>query len=331
MNTKKLILTVLATMLFSSPLLGAPLNTKVVAGDAAWVAHCNIEAILGSEVGKIFLAAVEKKKELGVAIDWMKTNLGCDPLKDIRGITAYGPRLGDQDGVVVADVTLAADKIIDHLTMNETYKSETNGKNVIHQWVDDDKGKKVFACFYDNKTIVASGNAKMLATALDVLDRKADSQAKTKSIKKLSVSKGAFFVLAANKVAFPKGKAPHAVALQGITSVSLQAGESKGTLFLNARVVAGSETDADNMRTFIQGMLALSMMIRQQEQFAELNNLGEKIKVNGKGKDVTIDATLPVKSAVRLLEFAKKQHEARMKQEEEEEEDDQDDDSQDTI
>jgi hypothetical protein len=313
MNAKKLILTVLATMLISSPLLGAPLNTKVVAGDASWVAHCDIEAILTSEVGKMFLAAAEKKEHFGKGIAWMKENLGCDPLQDIRGITAYGPRLGDRDGVIVADVTLATDKVIDLLKKNETYKSEQNGKHVIHQWVDDKKDENVFACFYDNKTIAVSGSVKMLIAALDVLDGKADNLAKTKAIKMLSVSEGAFFVLAADKVAFPKGKAPRAVALQGITSISVQGGEAEGSLFFNASVVAGSETDADNMRIFIQGMLALSTMMRQQEQFADLKDLGEKISVNGKGKDVTIDATLPVKSAVRLLEFAKTQREAHMK------------------
>jgi hypothetical protein len=78
-------------------------------------------------------------------------------------------------------------------------------------------------------------------------------------------------------------------------------------VFFNAIVEAGSETDAVNMRTFIQGFLALSEMTRQQEKFAPLQDLGEKIEISGKGKDVQIAASIPVKSVLRILAFVDEQ------------------------
>jgi len=308
MKMKKLILSAIVTTLISSTVFGGALNTKVVAGDASWVAHADIDAILTSELGKMFLAAAEKKEGFAKGIEAMKKEFGCDPLTDIRGITAYGPQLGDRAGVLVVDVTVASDKLIDLLKAKESYKSAEHGRHVIHQWTEvkkhSDKAETSYACFYDNKTIVIATDLKRLAGALDVLDGKADSLAKTNAIESLpEIAKGAFFVLAADKIVFPKGKAPRALILKGVSAVSGQGGEADGSVFVSVRVLAGSDEDAVNMRTFIQGFLALVMMMRQQEKFADLQNLGEKIDVGGKGKEVQVDATIPVKSVARILTF----------------------------
>ena len=308
MKVKKLILSAIVTTLISSTVFGGALNTKVVGGDASWVAHADIKAILASELGKLFLAAAEKKEGFAKGIEGMKKHLGCDPLKDIRGITVYGPRLGDRDAVVVVDATVAADKLVDLLKEKESYKSDKHGQHVVHQWTEvkkhRDKAETSFACFYDNKTVVIATGLKRLTAALDVLDGKADNLAKTKAIESLpEIGKGAFFILAADKIAFPKGKAPRAAILQGVSAASAQGGEGDGGVFVSASVLAGSEKDAVNMRKFIQGFLALSEMIRQQEKFAPLKDLGEKIDVGGEGKEVRVDATIPVKSVIRILTF----------------------------
>jgi len=305
---KKFILSAMVTTLISSTVFGGALNTKVVGGDASWVAHVDIDAILTSELGKMVLAAAEKKEGFAKGIEGMKKHLGCDPLKDIRGVTAYGPRLGERGGVLVLDVTVATDKLIDLLKENESYKSDKHGQHAVHQWAEvkkhSDEAETKYACFYDNKTVVFATGLKRLTTALDVLDGKADSLAKTNAIKSLpEIAKGAFFVLAADKIAFSEGKARRAVMLRGVSAVSGQGGEVDGGVFLSASVLAGSEKDAVNMRTFIQGFLALSMMMRQQEKFADLQDLGEKIDVGGEGKEVSLDATIPAKSVVRILTF----------------------------
>jgi hypothetical protein len=158
--------------------------------------------------------------------------------------------------------------------------------------------------------VIATG-LKRLKNALDVLDRKADNLAKTNAIESLpEVGKGAFFILAADKVAFPKGKAPRAAVLKGISAVAAQGGEADGSVFVSVRVFAGSEEDAVNMRALVQGFLALSVMMRQQEKFAELKDLGEKIDVGGKGKEVQVGATIPVKSVARILTFMQENRDA---------------------
>jgi len=314
MKARKFILSAIVTVLISSTVFGGALNTKVVGGDASWVAHVDIDAILASELGKMFLAAAEEKEGFAKGIEGMKKHLGCDPLKDIRGITVYGPRLGDRDAVVVVDATVATDKLIDLLKEKESYKSDKHGQHTVHQWTEvkkhSDEAETSFACFYDNKTVVIATGLKRLTAALDVLDGKADNLAKTNAIKSLpEVGKGAFFVLAADKIVFPKGKAPRAVILQGVSAVSGQGGEADGSVFVRASVLAGSDKDAVNMRTFIQGFLALSMMMRQQEKFADLQDLGEKIDVGGEGKEVRVNATIPVKSVIRILTFIEKHRE----------------------
>ena len=311
MKMKEHTLSAIATTLIfsiSSTVLGGALNTKVVGGDASWVAHVDVEAILTSELGKMFLVAAEKKEGFAKGIEEIKKHLGCDPLEDIRGVTAYGPQLGRRDAVIVVDATVAADKLVDLLKAKDSYKSDKHGEHVVHHWTEvkkhSDEIESSYACFYDNKTVVIATGLKRLTAALDVLDGKADNLAKTRAIESLpEAAKGAFFVLAADRIAFPKGKAPRAAVLQKVSVIAVQGGEADGDVFLSASVLAGSEKDAVNMRQFVRGFLALSEMFRQQEKFADLQDLGEKIVVGGEGKEVTFDATMPVKSVVRILTF----------------------------
>jgi hypothetical protein len=299
---------VIALTLISSTVLGGALDTKVVGGDASWVAHVDVEAIQASELGKMFLAAAEQKERFAKGVESIKEYFGCDPLKDIRGITVYGPRLGQRDAVVVADATVASDTLITALKEKESYKSEKYRQHAIHQWTDkkkhSDKTEERYACFYDKKTVVFATDIKRLKSALDVLDGESDNLAKTNSIEALpKAAEGAFFVLGANTIAFPEGRARRGAMLRRVSAVSMQGGESDCGVFVNASVVAGSEKDAVNMRMFVQGILALSEMTRQQEKFAQLQDLGEKIKVSGAGKDVSIAASMPVKSVLRILAF----------------------------
>jgi len=313
---KNLSICAVAAMLMSSTVFGGALDTKVVAGDANWVAHIDVEAVLSSELGKMFLAKAEEKEGFAQGILDIKKMMGFDPLEDIRGITVYGPRLGNEEGVVVVDATIASDKLIDLLKANASYKADSYGKHTVHQWTEDKnpraKGQKRFACFYDNKTIVVATGLKSLETSLDVLDGKSDTLAKTKAIGSLPESaKGAFMVLAADKIEFPKGKAPRAAMLQRVTAVSLQCGESEGQLFAVASVLAGSEEDADNMRKLANGFLAFGEMMRGQEEFAGLKDLGEKIEIGGKGKEVRLDATISVKSVLKVLAFIEDNQKAK--------------------
>jgi hypothetical protein len=303
---------IIAVTLISSTVFGGALDTKVVGGDASWVAHVDVEAIMASELGKMFLTAAEQKEGFANGLEAIKKQIGCDPLKDIRGVTAYGPRLGDRDGVVVFDATVAGDKLTDLLKEKESYKADEYGKHTVHQWTEKTRRRDTvetrYGCFYDNKTIVIATARKGLEGALDVLDGKSDSLAKTKAVEALpDPAKGTFFILGADKIAIPKRRRRRAAMLQRVSAVSMQGGESDGGVFFNANVVAGSEADAVNMRTFIQGFLALSEMTRQQEKFAPLQDLGEKIEISGKGKNVQIAASIPVKSVLRILAFVDEQ------------------------
>jgi len=60
-------------------------------------------------------------------------------------------------------------------------------------------------------------------------------------------------------------------------------------------------------------------MIRQQDKFAALQNLGEKIEIGGEGKDVTVGASISVESFVKVLTFIH-ENRAGLRQEDEDDE-----------
>ncbi|MBT3201069.1 MAG: hypothetical protein HN350_14300 [Phycisphaerales bacterium] len=312
---KKTILSTMMVTLICSAAFGGALDSKVVCGEASWVAHVDIEAMLASETGKMFLAAAEAREGYAKRMATLAEHVACDPLKDIRGVTIYGSQLGVHDAAVIFDATADSKKLITTLKTKTAYKTVEHGKHTVHQWTDKMRGDKTasdFACFYDKNTVVFGTSIKRIGGALDVLDTKSDTLAKTQAIKSLpEASKGAIFTLAADKIVFPEGRAPRATMLKKISSLAIEFGESAEGLFVSSNMQAGSEEDAVNMRKFIQGFVALSNMVRQQEKFAMLRELGEKITVGGDGKQVSVDASLPVKSLVRILTFIDENHKAR--------------------
>jgi len=312
---KKSIFSATIVTLVCSAAFGGALDSSVVCGEASWVAHVDIEAMLASETGKMFLAASEAREGHAKRMATLKEYVACDPLKDIRGVTIYGSQLGVHDAAVIADATVDSEKLITTLKTKASYKTVEHGKHAVHQWADKMRGDNTassFACFYDKNTVVFGTSLKRIGGALDVLDAKSDTLAKTKAIKSLpEASKGAIFTLAADKIVFPQGRAPRAAMLKKVSSLAIQFGEGAEGLFISSSMQAGSVEDAVNMRKFIQGFVALSNMVRQQEQFAMLRDLGEKITVGGDGAQVNVDASLPVKSLVRILTFIDENHKAR--------------------
>src|SRR5437763_1617142 len=86
-----------------------PLDRAVVDRDATWMFHVDVEAGLSSTLGGL---AKEKIAEEGArpGEDLIK-KFGVDPLKDIKGLTMYGFKAGEDDGVAVIETTAAVDTL----------------------------------------------------------------------------------------------------------------------------------------------------------------------------------------------------------------------------
>src|SRR5690349_20860226 len=104
----------LAGTLASRLALGGPLDTAMVDKEAKWLVHVDMEAGLASTCGRYLVEEVRKNPEKVIEQATAKT--GLDPTKDIKSLTIYGFKPGeDNDGVVVAVTSAAADQLAEKL------------------------------------------------------------------------------------------------------------------------------------------------------------------------------------------------------------------------
>ena len=311
----KFAVSLMAVVLIGSPLFAGPLNQEKVSGDAAWVAHVDVDALIKSGLGEFVLSKAAEKDEFINGLVKIQEVFGFDPLKDIRGLTLYGGKIGDDQGVVIADATLDADKVLPLLRENATYRAIEHGDRVLHQWTDqkgDKPAKTQTGCFYDEKTIVVGSTVELVKKAIAVLDGEAANLTKTGAMSNLpKPAAGAFLVAAAEGIDLSsKEKHPEAAMFRSVTSGVLQAGEVDGVLFASLALVTENAEDAANIRQMAQGFVALFKVGMQEKLPEELKNLGEKITVGGSDATARLDVSLPTESAIKVAKFLK-EHEER--------------------
>jgi len=314
---KKLAISLIGIAVLCSPMFAGPLNKEKVAGDAAWVAHVDVEALIKSGLGQFVLEKAAEKDEFIEGLVKIQEVFGFDPLKDIRGVTVYGGKIGGEQAVVIADATLDADRVLPLLRNNAAYRAIEHGDRVIHQWTDKPKGDKPakthMGCFYDEKTIVVASTVELVKEAIAVLDGEAANLTKAGVLSNLpKPAAGAFLIAAAEGIDLSsKEEHPEAAIFRSVTGGVLQVGETDGVLFASLALAAKTAEDATNIRQMAQGFVALFKVGMQEKLPEELKNLGEKITVGGTETTARLDVSLPTESAIKLATFLKEQKEAR--------------------
>jgi len=297
-----------------STAVGGALKVEQVAGDARWVAHVDVAAMLKSGLAQFILQEAEKKDSFLEGIAKFREVFGFDPLSDVRSLTLYGKEIGDKAGVVILDATVNPEKILALLAANETYRSREYGDYVLHQWTDQPKAgaggdapagepKTHYGCFYDEKIILVASTIELLKGAIDVLNGKRDSLANSEGLKILpKPAAGAFALAAAEGLKVPPDAKPQQAALmRHVRDVAVQAGETEGSTFVNITALTETAQRAVKLRQVIQGLVALWQMTMAEKPDAP--DLGETVEVTGQENVVHVAAAAPTKSLIEMIKF----------------------------
>ncbi|MCL4190817.1 MAG: hypothetical protein KJZ87_03660, partial [Thermoguttaceae bacterium] len=83
----------------------APLDPKVVSGEAKWVVHLDVDAMRDSSLVRTayqeFVDKCPLAKVALPALDAARAQIGFDPRTDLHGLTLYGSQVGKEEGVLI--------------------------------------------------------------------------------------------------------------------------------------------------------------------------------------------------------------------------------------
>ncbi len=220
--------------------------------------HLDVDGLRNTQVGKLLMQRLttgDDNHKMNALAAW----LGCDPRKDLAGVTLYGPPGVSDDGVVILGGKFNQQQMETYVKADAAYQGEAYKGTTIHSWIDKKKNKRMWGAFMNGGSqIVISGVDSALKTALDTISGQAGSSLATQNSCNLALgtANGAVLVAAADMSKI-KGTKPNAQTLKQAKAASASIGEQGNDMVATISIEADSAVSAQQMTDMARGILAM--------------------------------------------------------------------------
>lgn len=282
---------------------GEPLDRSQVSADARWLAHVDFDAAKTVRTGQWIRDDWLNRDATRQGLTKLRDTIGLDPAEDLHGITFYGSRISGEAGVVILHAKLDRRRLLSELKKKLGHQSSSYGDHEVHLLTEaKSKGGKqtMTGCFYRPAMIVFGRDPAEVKRALDVLDGKAPNLAGADSPFDVDAPAGTVFEARAtgldgDDVPF---KSP---VLRQSESIRVALGEQPdGLTFLEIELAAKSAEVAGQMRSIVQGLLAMARLQCGSDE--KILALLEAFRVSTADRTVTVAWQGPGDEVLKLIE-----------------------------
>lgn len=258
------------------PVQEAPASTLsrgILPIDTAFVVHVDIQRLFGSTWFKAANDATGVMDEIADDDDFaeIKKEFGIDPFKDILSVTVVGHDEDGDDAVVVLKTTQNVDRALEMARGLDEYRSVAHDGFEMDSWSDGDDG--VFALVFgvrgesDRRIVVGQDRDRVALVARTMLDRSPSIADVDDAHLSARPRAGSIFYL---EVGLPLidllDETPASNIASKARRFSLDIGESKDSVRLDAEVEAATSDDARAIADVINGARSMIMLSGVLEQ-----------------------------------------------------------------
>jgi hypothetical protein len=285
-----MIRTLFSLIALTSPLLAGGLLPSQIPASAKWVFHVDMAAIRDSATGRAILGHVEA--EHGDQLRAASRMFGFHPVQDMHGVSLHGDGTKDH-GVAIFHGKFDREHLEDIVRAAEGYSSSRHGDHTVHSWRD--KGSIQHAAFIGADLLVVSRQKNLLEANLDVTDGKAP--ASEDPLFTAEQPAGSLGIAAArlSGMALP---ADAAKMIRKMDSLRLAAAEIDGRFNIEAQAQTREAADADRMRRFLDGLLALAQL---DETLLDGIDLRAQMVADPGNRTLSASLGLPVEELLGML------------------------------
>jgi hypothetical protein len=276
-----------------------PLDVGVVDEKASWMFHLDAEAAVASTCGKFLVEQMrnDPKQPLKMAVE----KFGVEPTRDVKGLTVYGFKPGEDDGVAVIVASAAVDGLGEKLEGAglEDFTATKSDGVTRYSWKDEHRswylgvrpaktGDERFVVLASSDGALDGGLAVLAGTrpsvkALDNSEANAPMLAKP--------SEGSILFVAAKGLGdcekFKTSLVKEARSLTIDMGERSAEGGAKET-YAKAVITASDPQVALNMQQMVQGMIAFGSMMARDNQLPGAAEALQSVKVSADGASVKI-------------------------------------------
>lgn len=298
---RHLTLVSVAAVGLASVSLAKPYDPRLVPANAFWVAHVDAEAALTSTLGRYFL---EKGGEhLDLELAKVRSELGIDPLKDVKGVTAFGMTEDDDDGVIIISTTAAADRAFTMAATKGEHQESVIDGVTIHTF-DEDTGFVILpGSGPDERLIVAGEDLALIAAAVNNLKAPAQGVDLAKGAVTRGPGENSIVFFHASKIGEGLDVEPLSVIMQRMEGIRLDIGERQGQVMAELDILSADEAEATNIAQMVQGLIAMARFAGGQEpEAAPFLDLLNTLTQTTDGRTVSLRLSVDPNRLIKLAE-----------------------------
>jgi hypothetical protein len=274
-----------------------PLDPSVVDKDATWLFHLDVEAGMASTCGRFAQDGIAKDPE---AIEGVK-KFGIDATKDVKSLTVYGFKPGEDDGVAILVTNSAIDKLPAKLKEEgaEDFESHIEAGITHLNWKADGRPWHLaIKARNDDRLVLIASATNILETGLAVArgDKGSLNMVEAEKVAPMlqKPSKGSIFFVAARGLAdCPKFKAS---LFKEAHSLLIDVGEEAGKetaakeTYAKIAIETADEQTATSMQQMVQGLIGLACMTARSNDMKGVPESLQGVKVAAEGATLVISA-----------------------------------------
>lgn len=286
----------------------APLDRSLIAADARWIAHVEIERFVQ---GRIFELLQEHEADFDVnGGDWqeVRDTLGFDPLEEIRSVTVVGLPRSEESAVAMirgsSAVEDAMGRLEEHLSRRDlevdgydiTRWSETGG-DPVHTYLARRAGS-------DERLLLAASHPADLAEAISALRGDSDSLADVSDGLDTTLDSDAYVLVSVSGTLAQWADGEEASQIGRIVEKArVQLAERDGRIVLDAAIDAKNSEKVRQVTAILQGLLAFASLASAAEpELAEVMPLLDNLKFSSDGRRLSLHFEEDIDTLVQMAE-----------------------------
>lgn len=246
----------------SAGLVAGPVDFAQVGADAGWLVHVDVDAVRRASLfEKAFQRVMAEHPQWEKQLDALSALLDLDLRRDLHGITAYGKRFAQHEGVLLICARFKPEALQAKANWLPEHATVHHGRFEIHTWLEA-KGKpderRVGAVFFRDDLMVFSPRVGDLKAALAVLVGEAPGLAGDSPLA-APVPEGAAVVARAIRLCAAPVPFKSPLVTQS-EAFSLAVGESNGQVFAEAQLTMKSSVAARLVKEIVEGICAMAVL-----------------------------------------------------------------------
>lgn len=293
-----------------APVSAAPFDSRLISEHAKFVGFIDFDAARKTELGKALLSKLVENPDYAAFEQIMVAIAGFMPATDLNDITLFGNSYKPKaQGVLVIHAKFNAGGLRGGLGLAGGFRADKRGDREVLSWDDERSGKRIYACIYDEHTILMGDAPESVGNSIDTLD---DSSKSLQTVEDFPRPKGddSWLFFAGTDVASVPEIASNPV-LAPLMSITFQLGESGGKTVVSVQATTHDAQQAEQLFNLVNGVKALAGLAARPKPGADADphaqlagELAASFQVAREGEHVTASLAMPNDRVVAIIDEA---------------------------